>query len=167
MGKKITISLSESSINRAIRQLENYQKTIKKKTDEICRRLADYGLVLAQSSFDSASFDYVGPVENHVTVESTSNGYRIIASGRTVLLFEFGAGITYGKGHPKPMGFGPGTYPGQTHALTGEGWYLPKAVLGRTGVHTYGNPPSMAMYNASQEIRDEVERIAREVFASD
>lgn len=130
---------------------------------ELCRRLAQYGLVLAEASFAGAAYD--GPKDVSVEVEETENGYKIVASGTTVLLVEFGAGVTLGYGHPlaSQFGYGPGTYPGQRHAMSGNGWYLPKS---KGGGHTYGNPPSMTMYNTARDIRREIESIAREVFSS-
>ena len=33
--------------------------------------------------------------------------------------------------------------------------------------HTYGNAPSMAMYNTAKELRERIEEVAREVFSND
>ena len=161
----ITIDVMDAgSIRRAIADLQAYRDRIIAKANELARRLAERGAVIASLSF--ARVAYTGPKDVTITVEARSaNTYAIIASGETVLILEFGAGITYGEGHPQAgeFGYGPGTYPGQKHAMTGKGWYLPKE---KGGGHTYGNPPSMAMYLAGKEIRDEVEAVAREVFST-
>lgn len=152
------------SIQRAISDLKAYRARIIEKSNELARRLAERGAVIASISFARAI--YTGPKDVAITVEARSaNTYAILASGETVLILEFGAGITYGEGHPQAgeFGYGPGTYPGQKHAMTGKGWYLPKE---KGGGHTYGNPPSMAMYLAAKEIRAEVEAVAREVFST-
>ena len=44
------------------------------------------------------------------------------------------------------------------------GWYLPKIVFGVSGVHTYGNPPSAAMYQTGKGLREMVEQAAKAVF---
>lgn len=159
---KIKISLSEASINAAIKQVEQYKQDLNRKTTELAQRLAAMGATEVSLGFSRAI--YTGPMDYNVTVEDMGNNkYRIIASGETILFAEFGTGVTYGDGHPldDKFGYGPGTYPGQTHAMTGKGWYLPKS---KGGGHTYGNPPNMPVYNTAKELRSEVERVAREVF---
>lgn len=168
MSRTITCTLTPRSIRGAINELKRYKRTLKDKAKLLCERLADFGLVSARDSYGNISMDYVGPVDVSVTVEPKKNGYRIIAGGQTVLFLEFGAGVKYGYGHPlnEKYGMGPTTYPGQKHAEDPNGWILPKSAGRDAGKRSYGNPPSMAMYNAGQDIRSEIERIAREVFAS-
>lgn len=164
MGKTIKVSLNSASVDAAIRQLEAYQRDLERKAKEICRRLADIGLLNASASFFSEF--YVGTPDVSISVEERGNGYAIIADGETVLILEFGAGVTYGYGHPQAgeFGMGPGTYPdGKGHWNDPRGWWLPKE---KGGQHTYGNPPTMAMYNTGQDLRKEIERVAREVFAT-
>lgn len=161
---KIRMSLSPSSIDAAIKQLDDYCKNIDRKMNELAQRLASMGATEVSLGFSRAI--YTGPMDYDVTVEDMGNNkYRIIVSGETILFVEFGAGITYGKGHPldAQFGYGPGTYPGQTHAMTGKGWYLPKD---KGGGHTYGNPPNMPMYNTAKDLRNEILNVAREVFNS-
>lgn len=161
---KIKVELSVASIDAAIKQIEQYKNDLNRKTNELAQRLASMGATNVSLGFSRAI--YTGPTDYDVTVEDLGeNKYRIIASGETVLFAEFGSGVTYGGGHPlnSKFGYGPGTYPGQTHAMTGKGWYLPKS---KGGGHTYGNPPNMPMYNTSKDLRNEIERVAREVFKS-
>lgn len=160
---KIKISQNTVSINSAIRELNDYQKDLERKGKEICRRLADYGKSLAVTAYSGTQYD--GNKDVSVTVEERTNGYAIVASGETVLFLEFGAGVTYGYGHPQAdqFGMGPGTYPdGKGHWDDPNGWWIPKSA---GGGHTYGNEPSMAMYNAAKDLRAEIERVAREVFS--
>lgn len=159
---KIKVSLSEASIDAAIKQLNDYKDSLNRKAQELCERLAYMGATNISIGFSRAI--YTGPMDFSVSVEQlTPNKYRVVADGETILFAEFGSGITYGGGHPlnSQFGYGPGTYPGQTHALTGKGWYLPKD---KGGGHTYGNPPNMPVYNTAKDLRNEIERVAREVF---
>lgn len=159
---KIRLSLNSNSAGAAIKTLNAYGDELERKGREICRRLAAYGELLASSAFEGAQYD--GDKDVSVTVEERGNGYAVIAGGQAVLFLEFGAGVTYGYGHPEPMGYGPGTYPptdpNHPHWDDPNGWWTPG------GQHTYGNAPSMAMYNAAKDMRAEIERVAREVFAT-
>ena len=164
MKHVIRFSLDSAGIQQGIRELREYQDRLRGKCEELARRLADMGAVLASIEFSRVP--YMGPKDVNIAVEQrTDNSYAIVASGETVLILEFGAGIRYGNGHPQAaeFGYGPGTYPGQTHAMDENGWWIPKD---KGGGHTYGNPPSMAMYLTGKELRDRLEEIAREVFST-
>ena len=158
----IQISLSGASIDAAIKQLEAYKSTIKEKENELARRLANVGLQKATVLYSSAQYD--GQKDFSVTIEPIDNGYAVVASGETVAFLEFGAGATYGYGHPQAgqFGMGPGTYPSDKgHWDNPKGWWIPKE---HGGGHTYGNAPSMAMYEAAKAIHDAVKQVAQEVF---
>ena len=164
MSKTIKMTLDTKSIVNAINELNDYQSWLHKKANELAKRLADMGSVNVSLGYSRAI--YTGPKDTEVTVEDRGDStYAIVASGETVLILEFGAGVTYGSGHPQAdeFGYGPGTYPGQTHAMDPRGWYLPKE---KGGGHTYGNAPSMTMYQTAKDLREDLERIAREVFSS-
>ena len=164
MSKTIKMTLDAKSIANAIKELQDYQSWLHIKANELSTRLADMGSINVSLGYSRAI--YTGPKDTDVTVEDRGNNtYAIVASGETVLILEFGAGVTYGDGHPQAaeFGYGPGTYPGQTHAMDPRGWYLPKE---KGGGHTFGNAPSMTMYQTAKDLREDLERIAREVFSS-
>ena len=158
--KKIAIELNAHSINKAIKEIKKLDAEWDRKINEVLRRLAEIGATKASIGFSRAV--YTGDNDVSVSVEPIENGYSIIASGEAVLFIEFGSGVTYGYGHPEPMEYGPGTYPGKGHWDDPNGWYLPKS---KGGEHTYGNPPSAAMYRTGKKLQQEILRIAREVFA--
>lgn len=158
--KKITVELNTASINRAIKKIRKLDAEWDRKIDEVIRRLAELGATKASLGFSRAV--YTGDNDVSISVEPTENGYAIIAAGEAVLFIEFGSGVTYGYGYPVPINYGPGTYPGKGHWDDPNGWYLPKD---KGGTHTYGNPPSAAMYQTGKELQQEILRIAREVFA--
>lgn len=157
--KKITIELNPTSINKAIKDIRELNAEWDRKIDEVTRRLAEIGATKASLGFSRAV--YTGDNDVSISVEPIENGYSIIASGEAVLFIEFGSGVTYGYGHPAPMNYGPGTYPGNGHWDDPKGWWLPKD---KGGLHTYGNPPSATMYQTGKELQQEILRIAREVF---
>ena len=160
---KIKVSLSPSSIDAAIKQLEDYSKDLERKAQELCKRLADMGAMYAEWNFSGVL--YAGDIDYKITVDRVdANTYAIKANGETVLLMEFGAGVKHGYGHPQAaeFGMGPGTYPnGKGHWDDPKGWWF-----GEKGnwTHTYGNAPGMPMYNAAKDLRKEILDIAREVF---
>lgn len=162
---KIKVSLSPSSIDAAIKQLEDYSKDLERKAQELCKRLADMGAMYAEWNFSGVL--YAGDIDYKITVDRVdANTYAIKANGETVLLMEFGAGVKHGYGHPQAaeFGMGPGTYPnGKGHWDDPKGWWF-----GEKGnwTHTYGNAPGMPMYNAAKDLRKEILDIAREVFSN-
>ena len=150
----ITINgFDTASINSAINQLERLRED---KTQEVCMRIAEYGAQRARTTFSFASYDGVNDVR--VVAEPTIGGARVRASGNAVLFIEYGAGAKRGYGHPRPQGYGPGTYPGKGHWDDPNGWYY------RHGVRSWGNPPACAMYNAEQDMYYRAHEIASEVF---
>ena len=164
MSKIISVSLDTASISAAVQELRDYAKWIERKTAELTRRLSDMGAVNVSLGFSRAF--YTGDNSVTVTVEQQGeNSYSIVANGKAVAFIEFGAGVTYGYGHPRPTlegnAMGPGTYPSDKgHWNNPKGWYIPG------GEHTYGNPPSMPMYSTATDLRRDLERIAREVFST-
>lgn len=164
MAKTIEVELSAESISQAIREVKRYKNDLLRKLDEICRRAAELGATNASLGYARAV--YTGNKDVFVSVEEIPGGYAIVANGESVLFLEFGAGATYGYGHPEAAkyGMGPGTYPdGKGHWDDPRGWYLPKE---KGGGHTFGNPPSAAMYETAKELPERILQIAREVFAS-
>ena len=160
---KIRISLSEASIDEAIKKVEAYKNDLDRKAQELCKRLADMGALYAEWNFEGVL--YAGDIDYNITVDRIDeHTYAIKASGETVLLMEFGSGVKHGYGHPQAAEFkmGPGTYPnGKGHWNDPTGWWF-----GEKGnwTHTYGNAPGMPMYNAAKDLRREILDVAREVF---
>ena len=157
------LSVHVQGVDEAIRKMSTIANDVVRKQDELCKRLADMGAVNVSILFSRAI--YVGDKDFNVSVEDAPNGgYQIVVSGQSVAFVEFGAGITYGHGHPQEseFGVGAGTYPfGKGHWDDPNGWWIPK-----TGQHTYGNPPNMPMYNTAQDLKKEIARVTREVFSS-
>lgn len=159
MSKKINMSLNPKSIESAIRSVKAYSKWVEAKKKELMEQLAYIGAKEATVRFGSAYFS--GDKDISVTVDPIPNGYKITAKGSAVFFIEFGAGVYYNGSEPypepRPQGIvGIGEY--------GEGkgkndyWFAPKIGF------TRGTPAAMPMYHASQEMRNEIYRIAKEVF---
>lgn len=157
---KIELKLGE--INKAVKQLEEYKKQLQEKERLILEKLAFFGAVNASLEYSRAIAE-----ENDIQVKVewvTRNKIKVMASGTQLLFIEFGAGITYGYGHPEASkyGYGAGTYPSNKgHWDDPNGWWYSKDGESK---HTYGNPPSASMYNTARKLEQEVERVVREVF---
>ena len=174
--KTIKIDLFDGkSLQQAIKQIEAYRDDLPRKCQEICRRLAEEGVRVADAAINSV------PIGRTITLTTDINpskmGYRAMLkmTGRetrtedgrvyyTALGIEFGSGIYYNKtANPKSaeFGMGVGTFPGQTHAFQDK-WYY----LGDDGEWhaSHGVQASMPMYKASVEMRQKLDSIVKEVF---
>jgi hypothetical protein len=163
--QKITITLSDKSIGRAIKELERYKRWVEEKTKLLCERLALIGAHEASVRFASAMYD--GDNDVHVEVGPTENGWVIKAKGQAVCFIEFGAGVYHNPSepypNPRPAGIvGIGEYGKGKGKRQAWGYYDEAGNL----VITRGNPATMPMWFATEEMRREVARIAKEVFKS-
>ena len=101
MSKVISMTLDPASIDAAIAELKSYNAWVKTKAEELARRLADMGAVNVSLGYSRAV--YTGLNDISVTVEQRGESrYAIVANGEAALFVEFGAGVTYGYGHPEP-----------------------------------------------------------------
>lgn len=158
--KRITIELSPDSCKAALKELKAYQKSLKSKYNEICKRLAQIGAQEAQVWFNKGAAEGNGGTV--VSIRPIENGWAITASGEDVYFVEFGTGKdvqwdTHGFRTSVPI------YPGswsEEHAeqySTYGYWYYRK-------VKYEGTPAYMPMYHAEQKIRENERRIAEEVL---
>lgn len=171
---KITIDpLNKRSIAQAIRDLNDYKRSLKPKMDELCLKAAEIGAEEAGRSYASVSpFDNVqGSPDFSIDIVPKKKGYAIQATGDDVLFLEFGSGARYGYGHPDTADsegyvtsgadapYGPGTYPnGKGHWNDRKGWFYAH------GRRSYGNPPSAGMYDAKRVIEQNLNKLKEEIF---
>ena len=164
VGKKIRTSLSARDLNQAIKELKAYRDSIEAKEQQLLDELANIGVREASIRFTTAMYDGTNDVS--VTLESIANGYRIVAAGQAVCFIEFGAGVYHNSGepypNPRPAGVvGIGEYGKGRGKRQAWGFRDDSGEL----VITHGNPAAMPMWYASEEMRNNILKIAREVFA--
>lgn len=165
----VKLKLSDAGISDAIKQLKATKKRIEAAQKELIERLAEYGALRASLYFSVAQTnpDDVRPIIS-VKVDRASKTATIYAGSRDVGFIEFGTGSRF-AGSPHPLnsefGTGPGTWSessvGKGRWLDPKGWYYERNGAKR---RSYGNPAAKAMYQASLDIQQEVERIVREVL---
>lgn len=176
MPKTITVDLlSQSSISKAIEEIEQYKRWVNRKSAELAEALSRVGIYEASIRFAGAQYDGLNDVYVETTKDNTGS-YVITAHGKAVAFIEFGAGVYHNTTEyplPRPAGIvGIGEY-GRKHGKR-RGWAYPiEKGLGSSGVplsrkwaFTRGNPRAMPMYYASKEMQEKLLTVAREVFGN-
>ena len=175
MSKRvIKVQLNEASINRAIKELEDYKKWLLSKTKEFLKALADEGVEIANTKFAKAVYDGTNDVSCSVE-ERGDNKIAVVAVGGATLFIEFGTGVKYPDNHPEagkhgmvrgqygyklgrlPQGWRYEGDPGSNGEVITEGKHVGE-------VHTYGNPANMSRYQTIREVEEKSEEIARRVY---
>lgn len=170
--RKITVELTESGIDKAIKELEEYKKDIKRKTailqDRIAKRIEEE----ADKGFASAVVDDLvrgGYQKPDVTVNYTTRGdiSVVVAQGEDAVWVEFGAGV-YHNGNLGSSPHPRGSELGMTIGGYGQGkgkqksWGF-KDADGTLHV-TRGTPAQMPLEKAVLSVLDELPQMAKEVF---
>lgn len=174
-------SLSTSEIEKAIRALFIYKLNLTQKNQRFVKELGNLGIQVANVQLGMGEGDTERLGSGNLSLRMTSTGKvcgakLILTSqphtdekGRVFyphLAWEFGAGIYYNRGKQVPkageLGFGVGTFPGQTHAFN-DTWVYKDEASGKFKT-SRGTEATMPMYTASIEMYDQLLRIAREVF---
>lgn len=173
MGKrKITVELTESGIDKAIKELEEYKKDIKRKTSLLQDRIAKRIEEEADKGFASAVVDDLvrgGYQKPDVTVNYTTRGdiSVVVAQGEDAVWVEFGAGV-YHNGNLGSSPHPRGSELGMTIGGYGQGkgkqksWGF-KDADGTLHV-TRGTPAQMPLERAVLSVLDELPQMAKEVF---
>lgn len=177
MSKKIIFGLSVSEIDRAVKELREYQNSLDAKCQQLCECLCNEGIKIAQAHIGNSGFGKYVRLSSEITPETAGckallimgDSQKIVSKWRNqdgvqskeispALMLEFGAGLPAQNPANIP-GVGTGTY--GTHGNEPGWWYMD---LEGEWHYATGVSPKMPMYNAAKELRDKVVEIAREVF---
>ena len=161
--KIIRCGLNKDDIEGAIKELKAYKQYFLQKEKELLKGLAEIGFKEASVRFTSAMYDGMNDVS--VSWDESNNGCVIVAEGQAVAFIEFGAGVYYNGSesypNPRPQGIvGIGEYGYGRGKRRAWGYKNENDEL----VITRGNPAAMPMWYASEEIKNSVLRVAKEVF---
>ena len=163
MVKTIECSLSTKSINKALKEIEKYKTELLNKEKRLLQELSYIGIKEASVRFTTAMYD--GANDSTVTLEPIANGYSIVAEGKAVAFIEFGAGVYHNPGepypNPRPSGIvGIGEYGKGKGKQKAWGFKDDSGEL----IITRGTPATMPMWYATEEMKNSILKIAREVF---
>ena len=163
MPKVIRMKLTPDSIDDAIKQLQTYRDSIETKKNKLVRMLAEIGVREASVRFTTAIYDGIN--DSSVNLKISKNGCIIEAKGKAVCFIEFGAGVYHNTGEPYPDPRPDGIV-GIGEYGKGQGKRQAWGFRNEAGevVVTRGNPAAMPMWYASEEMRNNILKIAREVF---
>lgn len=172
MRKIVSINLTESDIDKALKELEDYKKEVVRKTELLRQKLAERLTEEAQQGFNGAISDNRIMDEQdvslsaNVTVTSSDKGdvSIVIASGEDAVWVEFGAGVYYNGSagsSPNPYGAELGlTIGGYGTNGTKKTWgFYENGKL----ILTHGTPAKMPMANAITSVLNDIAAIAKEV----
>jgi hypothetical protein len=157
------VGLDDKEIDRAIKELKRYKQEFLTREKRLIEGLAEIGLKEASVRFTTAMYDGTNDVS--VRLDTTNNGYVIVAEGKAVAFIEFGAGVYHNTSEPypnaRPTGIvGIGEYGKGMGKRKAWGYKNENDEL----VITRGNPAAMPMWYASEEIKNSVLKVVREVF---
>ena len=174
---KISFGLSVSEIDRAIKELREYQNSLCAKCQQLCERLCNEGIQIAQAHIGGSGFGKYIRLSSEITPEKAvckailimEDSQKIVSKWQNqdgvqskeispALMLEFGAGLPAQNPANIP-GVGTGTY--GTHGNEPGWWYMD---LQGAWHYSSGTSPKMPMYNAGKELKEKVVKIAREVF---
>ena len=177
MAKRvIKVSLDAKSINRAMKDIEEFKKDFLDKVELYRKKVAQEIATIARIGFSSSMVNDVikggssHPAKVSVDVQHNGNISVVVADGEDAIWCEFGAGV-YHNGSvgssPNPWGsdngFTIGSYGKGFGARQAWGYFTdPDSKSGL--VITRGTPATMPMYNAAQEVLRKSVEIAREVW---
>lgn len=173
--RTITINaLSAKSLRDAAKQVDRLKKDYETKNQTFVKELAKAGIVEARNHLvgegDSDPPDFY--TDNPYAKRGNRGAYAestLKLQGDDVAFVEFGAGVHY-NGHPGSspnplgvkLGYTIGSY-GWHQGLEDHWWY--KGDDGEEHL-SYGTEATMPLFHASEHIKQEYKRIAREVFGS-
>ena len=177
MRRKITMTLSEDSIQAAIDQLNAYKNKLNDKAKQLRDRVAQIIAQYAQNGFTGAVVDDImsvngvpgDPKTGSVNVDVQDNGdvSLVVAHGEDAVFIEFGAGVYHNGAvgsspHPRgqELGFTIGSLGPKGERKTWGYWADGNLYL------THGTPAGKPMYDATIEATAQIAAIAQEVFST-
>lgn len=169
--------LSLSSIEDLKKEIIKYSDDLTVKCERIVNELTSLGYKVAQSQINKSPYGQYISLSIQIDNLKSSVNAMLIATGEVktsdkypdfsiLLAVEFGAGQYYNKTinpNANKLGYGPGTFPGQTHAME-DGWYYWDENK-QLWVYTHGTKATMPMYEAYRVVFRDVDKVAKGVFA--
>ena len=179
MSKTITFTLDPESIENAIKELNDYEKSFEEKLNEVAKRFAERIQSISQNYYSASVADVTFPIDNEdnkgditarradvtVTVEKEGDEtFLVVADGEDAVFVEFGSGVRFNGAvgtsrNPwgYPLGYTIGSF--STKFVGWRAWPI------KSHLWSYGTPAQRPLYNATQEAIHYLPDIVQEVFA--
>lgn len=176
----IKFGLSESEIDRAIKEVRQFKRDFLEKVSIYRKRIAEEIARNAQAIFMASEIDdVIGGDEDRATsrkadvdvyVKDDGLITVVVADGEDAIWCEFGAGVYYNGsagGSPNEwggtLGYTIGSY-GEGHGKR-EAWGFYVDPASKTGLTiTRGTVATMPMYRSAEQVTQIATKIAKEVF---
>lgn len=162
--KTIEMTLSTESIDKAIKELKEYQNDIIERTELLARKVAEIGVTIAKANVTEYDALYTGELLASIQSEygeKTEDGatWLVVTNCKWAAYVEFGTGLKgMNKPHPESNIVG-WKYDTNDHGVAG--WYYFKD---GKWYWTQGMMSRPFMYETSITMRSKVEKIAKEIF---
>lgn len=165
-------NLSFESLSKLSKDFNKYKNNVLRLNEEFVSRLASVGIPIIGAKIAAAQGDSEKGYSTFIQIYHFGEEKcmaRIVVENKDILFIEFGSGIHYNNAkthNPKAaeLGYGVGSYPGQTHAFNPKGWWYSNGA--GSSIHSYGTEATAPMQSASAEIIRRVKDIASEVFGN-
>lgn len=160
----IECTLTASSIAKAAKELEQYAESLTGKTEKLVQSL---GEKCAEQAV--AHLKHVDTGETRDSIQFTHEGTSgNVSVGGAAVWIEFGTGVIANSGntsHPKKDEVGAVGWGEYGHGIGKRRWWF----INKNGEKkwTSGIPMNPFMYSASQDMRRDLLKIAKEVFKID
>lgn len=161
-------NIKVEGLTKAVKDIRVQGELAEERKNLFLMRIADAFRVSARVHFNSMPWQFRmdNPSPIVVGVEREGDGYAVYAQGEQVAFIEFGAGVYYNGAEsyllPRPSEVaGIGEFGQGKGKQNTWGYYSENGNLQLT----HGNPPANAMYYAAEDVRRQLEAIAKEVFS--
>lgn len=162
----LDITLDEQAIDKAIQQLEEYERQLNQRVEQLLRALTDTGLAIAKAQVTRLDAIETGDLLSGLAgVFYPDEGVGIIQAGAPYAIFvEFGTGIAGARAPSEQASALGWQYDVNGHG--DKGWYYFDDKKGRVR-WTKGQKPRPFMHNTAEELRRWVVSTAKGVFSGD
>lgn len=170
-SRTIKVPFSVDGLTKLANNFQKYTDNIIRKNQYFVERLATLGIPVIDAKIAESQGDSEKGHSTHIEIQGLGQSTcmaKLVVNNKDILFIEFGAGIHFNnakKNNPKAaeLGYGVGSYPGQTHAFNEKGWYYTNGA--GSAIHSFGTEATEPLQSAVVEIISRIEEIAREVFS--
>lgn len=169
MTTNIHVSLNPIGIQAIINQLELYKSNLTIHTQELLQRLTNDGVTIAKAKVVQLGIKYDTNLTKSINGMVVGNVGFVKVDDKHAVFFEFGTGPVGAKNkHPKGKGYASKGWYTKADGKAMDALYgwTPLGKDGDTFFYTEGQPSKPFLYQTAIELRQELPRIAREVFRS-